>query len=131
MVFLRPIPTISAGREKIRRGQILSERVSIIIPTELKQDLETLKSRMHLDLSTLIRLLLAGSVQEKKLDIAVEEYKTCKKSLGKSAEFANLSLWEFIDELHKRTVGLAISPADIEDEIRRIDEGEYDQYIPK
>jgi predicted HTH domain antitoxin len=105
--------------------------VSIIIPTELKRDLETLKSRLHLDLSTLIRLLLAGSVQEKKLEIAVEEYKAGKKSLGKSAEFADLSLWEFIDELHKRSVGLVISSADIEDEIRRINEGDYDQYVSK
>jgi len=109
----------------------MSERLSIIIPTELKQDLEALKSRLHLDQSTLIRLLLSGAVQEKKVEIAVEEYRTGKKSLGKSAEFAGLSLWEFIDELHKRQVGLVISADDVEEEIRRIHEGQYDRYIPK
>ncbi len=109
----------------------MSERVSIIIPTELKQDLEALKSRLHLDQSTLIRQLLTGAVQEKKVEIAVEEYKSGKKSLGKAAEFAGLSIWEFLDELHRRGVGLVISSDEVDEEIRRIHAGEYDKYLPK
>jgi predicted HTH domain antitoxin len=69
--------------------------------------------------------------QEKILAIAVEEYQSGKKSLGKSAEFARVTIWEFIDELHRRNVGLVISPSDIEAEINRINEGYYDQFVEK
>jgi predicted HTH domain antitoxin len=104
-------------------------RISIIIPSNLKQDLDVLKSRMHLDLNTLIRLLLADAVQEKKLEVALEEYHKGKVSLGNAADIASLSMWEFVTELHALEIPINIAPSEFEREIQQIHDGYYDHFI--
>ncbi|MHA1720847.1 MAG: hypothetical protein DRO88_13525 [Promethearchaeia archaeon] len=107
----------------------MSERLSIIISKTLKQDIDELKKRMNLDQSTLIRKLLADATKEEKLNYAIQEYKNQKLSLGNAAEFANVCLWEFIDELQKRKIFIEFPSEEIDKEINKIQSGYYDQFI--
>ena len=107
----------------------MSERLSIIISKELKEDLDELKKQMNLDQSTLIRKLLAEATQGEKLKFAIQEYQKQKLSLGKAAEFASVCLWEFIDELQKHKVFRVFPSEEIDTEIDNILSGYYDEFI--
>ncbi|WP_457559649.1 UPF0175 family protein [Candidatus Harpocratesius sp.] len=107
----------------------MSERLSIIIPKKLKEDLNGLKTRMHLDQSTLIRKLLTNAIKEEKLNHAIKEYQKEKISLGNAAELAEICLWEFIDELKKHKIFIELNSDEIDEEIDKILSGEFDQFI--
>ncbi len=107
----------------------MSERLSIIISRALKDDIDELKTRMNLDQSTLIRKLLAEAIKGEKLNYAIKEYHNQKLSLGKAAEFANVCLWEFIDELQKHKIFIEFPSEEIDKEIDNILSGYYDEFI--
>ena len=56
-------------------------------------------------------------LSETKMDIAVDQFVKEKSSLEQSSAIAGVSLWKFLDELHRRNVELKYSIADAESEI--------------
>ncbi len=109
----------------------MSERLSIVIPNGVKKELDQLRQRMHMDQSSLKRLLLGEGIQQKRWELAVMEYANRKISLGNAAELAGINLWHFIDELHKRHIFLDNSLEDAENEIASIHAGTYKKFLPK
>ena len=99
--------------------KIMSERLSVVIPKELHNELEELQKIMRIDKSTLIRLLLNKSVQELRIGHAIEEYKKGKITFGKASELAGLNIWEWIDEVHKQGVQSTFSLEDAREELDR------------
>ncbi|MBN2152561.1 MAG: UPF0175 family protein [Candidatus Lokiarchaeota archaeon] len=89
-----------------------------------------MKERLHLDQSSYIRHLLYEAIKEDKIKHAIDEYKLGKISFGKASEIAGLSLWEFIDEAHRRNVQLNFSLQDAENEIKRIKGSRIDEFMP-
>lgn len=98
----------------------MGERISFVVPREMKRSLEELQRLTGEDKSTLLRSLIDKGLAETKMDIAVDRYVKERASLGKASEIAGVSLWEFLDELRRRNVGLKYSIADAEAEISRI-----------
>jgi predicted HTH domain antitoxin len=97
----------------------LGERISFVVPAEMKKALEELQRLTGEDKSTLLRALIDKGLAETKMDIAADRYVKGRASLGKASEVAGVSLWEFLDELRRRNVGLKYSMADAEEEIAR------------
>ncbi len=56
----------------------------------------------------------------KKLDYAINQYLDDKISLGKSSEIAGISIWEMLDELHKRNIPLKYKISEAELEIEKL-----------
>ncbi len=108
----------------------MSERLSIVIPSDLKEELDQLRKRMHMDQSSLIRQLLGEAIQQKRLELALAEYANRKISLGNAADLAGVNLWQFLDELHKRHISLDYSLEDAEREIAGIHAGTYKKFLP-
>ena len=98
----------------------MSERVSFVIPKELKKSLKELQELTGEDQSTILRKVLHRGLSEAKLDIAVDRYVKEKVSLEQASKIADISLWRFLDELRVRNVALKYSSADAEAEISRI-----------
>ena len=98
----------------------MSERISFVIPKNLKKSLEELQVLTGDDQSTLLRKLVGKGLSEAKMDIAVDRYVKEKASLEKASSLADVSLWKFLDELRGRNVALKYSMADAEAEIYRI-----------
>lgn len=98
----------------------LSERLSLVVPRQLRKSIKALQELTGEDQSTLLRRLLDKGLVEVKMEIAVENYIKGKTSLEKSSEIAGVSLWSFLDELRKRNVSLKYSIADAENEIHKI-----------
>ena len=93
------------------------ERISFVIPKKLKKSLKELQELTGEDQSSLLRKLVDAGISDTKMDIAVDEYVKEKKSLGQASKIAGVSLWKFLDELHKRNIALKYSIADAEAEI--------------
>jgi len=100
-------------------SRTLSERISFVIPRHLKKSLKELQELTGEDQSTLLRKLVNKGLSEAKMDIAVDEYVKEKASLEQSSNIAGVSLWKFLDELHRRNVTLKYSVADAESEINK------------
>lgn len=97
----------------------MGERISFVIPKEMKRALDELHRLTGEDRSTLLRMLVGKGLAETKMDIAVERYVKERASLEKASSIAGVSLWGFLDELRERNVALKYSAAEAEAEIRR------------
>ena len=97
----------------------MSERLSVVIPSDLDEQLEELQEILHLDKSSLVRQLLYTSIREIRISHAIETYKQGKISFGKAAGLAGISIWEFIDELERRHVSSNFTIDDARNEIAR------------
>jgi len=84
----------------------MGDKISIILPDDLKEEIDKLKEIHKEEQSSYIRKLLWKSIAQEKLDYAINQYLDDKISLGKSSEIAGISIWEMLDELHKRNIPL-------------------------
>ncbi len=94
----------------------MGDKISIILPDDLKKEIDKLKELHKEDQSSYIRKLLWKSIAQEKLTYALNQYLDDKISLGKSSEMAGISIWEMLDELHKKdnTLKYKISEAELE-----------------
>ena len=97
----------------------MSDRISFVIPKQLRKSLRELQELTGEDQSSLLRKLVDKGVAEAKMDIAVDRYVKEKSSLEGSSAVAGVSLWRFLDELRQRKVALKYSMADAEAEIEK------------
>jgi predicted HTH domain antitoxin len=98
----------------------VSERISFVIPKEMRKSLRELQEVTGEDQSTLLRKLIDKGLAETRMDIAVERYVKEKSSLAQASTIAGVSLWKFLDELRTRNVALKYSMADAELEIDKV-----------
>ena len=98
----------------------MGDKISIILPDDLKEEIDNLKELFNEDQSSYIRKLLWRSVAQEKLEYALKQYLEDKLSIGKASEIAGISIWEFLDELHKRNITLKYKISEAELEIEKI-----------
>jgi predicted HTH domain antitoxin len=98
----------------------MGDKISIILPDDLKKEIDKLKEIHKEEQSSYIRKLLWKSVAQEKLDYAINQYLDDKISLGKSSEIAGISIWEMLDELHRRNITLKYKISEAELEIEKI-----------
>jgi len=77
---------------------------------ELAKKLAELESRKASDE---YRVVFLAGLKEKMRDIAVEKYKKGDISLGKGADLAGVSVWEFLEILKEERVDLNLETDDI------------------
>ena len=109
----------------------MSERLSIVVPSEMNKEIEKLQKILNMDKSTVIRHLLSKSIREFKIETAVNEYKKGKLSLGKAAELADINLWEFIEICRKNQIQLDLTEEEAEMGIEKIKELNLTDYKQK
>ena len=98
----------------------LGDKISIILPDDLKKEIDKLRELYKEDQSSFIRQLLWKSITQEKLEYALREYLNDKISLGKAAEIAGISIWEMLDELKKKNITLNYKISEAELEIEKI-----------
>lgn len=98
----------------------MGDKISIILPDDLKEEIEKLIELYKEDQSSYIRKLLWKSIAQEKLEYKLKEYLSDKISMGKAAEIAGISIWEMLDELKRRTITLNYKLSEAELEIERI-----------
>ena len=98
----------------------MGDKISFVIPEELKKELDNLKEMYKEEQSSLIRRLLWRSINEEKTDFAIKEYLNEKISMGRAAKIAGISIWEMLDELKKRNITLKYKIAEAQSEIENL-----------
>ncbi|MHA1440037.1 MAG: UPF0175 family protein [Promethearchaeota archaeon] len=98
----------------------MGDKISIILPEDLKKEIDKLREVYKEDQSSFIRRLLWKSITQEKLEYAIKEYLNDKISIGKASEIAGISIWEMMDELNKRNITLNYKISEAELEIERI-----------
>ena len=90
------------------------KRINITMNESLLKEVDEVAKAKLEDRSTAIRQLVAASVKEEKLRVAIQKFQENVMTLREAAGVANLSYWEFQQELDKRglpvmsDMGLAI-----------------------
>ncbi len=97
----------------------MSERLAIIIPSDLNGEIEKIQKVLHVDKSTVIHHLLSKSIKDPKIETVLEKYKKGKISFCKASERAGVNLWEFIKSFQEHKISLNISPEEAEQSIQR------------
>lgn len=106
----------------------MSERLSIIIPSEMNIELEKLQKLLKMDKSTVIRHLLSKSIHNVKLETMLDEYRKGKLSIGKAAEIAGVNLWEFIEHCRKNQIKLDLTEEEAEMGIKHVEKIDIQKY---
>ena len=98
----------------------MTERISFVIPEQLRESLRELQMLTGEDQSTLLRRVVDKGLGEARMDVAVDRYVKERASLEQSSNIAGVSLWRFLDELRRRNAALKYTAADAEMEISRV-----------
>ena len=98
----------------------MTERISFVIPEQLRESLRELQMLTGEDQSTLLRRVVDKGLGEARMDVAVDRYVKERAALEQSSNIAGVSLWRFLDELRRRNVALKYTAADAEAEISRV-----------
>lgn len=106
----------------------MSERLSIVIPSEMNEDIKKLQKILKMDKSTVIRHLLSKSIRDVKIQTLLDEYRKGKLSLGKAAELAGVNLWEFIEHCRRNQIKLDLTEEEVEIGIRRVEKIDIQKY---
>ena len=107
----------------------MSERLSILIPEDLKKRIDALKKKVHLDQSSLIRILLHQAIEEQELEFAIKEYQKGQITLGEAVLFARKDYWTFLNILHERKIPASIDEMDHLAEIKDIKNEDYKKFL--
>ncbi len=98
----------------------MGDKISIVIPDDLKKEINKLKDLFKEDQSSLIRRLLWKSIAEEKLEYAIKEYIDDKVSLGKAAAMADITIWEMMDKLTLKNITLKYKLSEAQLEIEKL-----------
>ncbi|MEK6984207.1 MAG: UPF0175 family protein [Nanoarchaeota archaeon] len=96
------------------------DRISLTVPKELLEKSEKIAKEKQEDRSTVMRELLALGLKQYALKDAIEQYTEGKVSIEKAAEFADVSIWKFLDVLKERKMPIRYDLEDIKKEIEDI-----------
>lgn len=106
----------------------MDESETISIPSRMKKEIDNLQKILKMDKNTLIKYLLDRSIEEVKLEQALEEYRKGKISFGKAAELAQVNLWRFLEECKKHQIPLDLDKAEVESEMKKVREFDIKKY---
>lgn len=78
--------------------------ISLRVEDSFVKELEQVEKNWQADRSEVVRRLLSRSLQEWKLEHALERLREGKISIGKAAEESGLSLWEMLEIVKTRAI---------------------------
>lgn len=81
--------------------------VAARLDAHLRRELQALMKHYGLDQSEVVRRAIARGLRELRLQLGLDEFREGRVSLGRGAELAGVSVFEFMDELNRRRIPVA------------------------
>jgi predicted HTH domain antitoxin len=97
-------------------GKIMTFR----LPDEMAKTIEEIAEIEKLDKSSVIRRLLDKGITQWKEEFALKLYQDREVSLGRAAEIASLSIWEFLDKLAEKNIPINYDTDDLLHDLQNI-----------
>jgi predicted HTH domain antitoxin len=91
------------------------------LPDEMAKTIEEIAEIEKLDKSSVIRRLLDKGITQWKEEFALKLYQDREVSLGKAAEIASLSIWEFLDKLAEKKIPINYDTDDLLHDLKNVD----------
>jgi len=82
--------------------------------------LDEMAKKQSLDRTNLIKKAITLGIHDILLDEALKNYQKGLSSAWECAKEANISLWEFIDELKKRGIGFRTDELELENALKAL-----------
>lgn len=101
-----------------------TEQINIRLEPDLVSALERVARAESTDRATVIRRLLKASLRSWEVDRALEDYRRGAASLGRAAEEAGLTQWEFLELLREARVAYPLEVDEVVERLRELGEGE-------
>lgn len=98
----------------------MESTITTRITKDMDKDLIIVAKTEYLDKSTVIRRLLAKSLEEWKIEYALKMYKEGKFSTEQTAKFANVSVWRLFDLLKEKKIPLNYDMEELERDLKNI-----------
>ena len=100
------------------------KHVTARVSEDLYEKIERIKDEEQTDRSTAINRLLERGVGDWQIETAVRRYRNGTVSLGRAAELADVSVWQFLDVLDERGVEMNYDESDLEADIAAVRDDE-------
>lgn len=98
------------------KTKLISTRIS----AQIEKEIERLAREEHIQKTVLFRKILVIGLQELKERYALELYKQGKITLWKTAELANLSLWEILEKIKAKKIPAKYDLEDAKEDLKLI-----------
>lgn len=82
--------------------------------------LDEIAAKQSVDRTTLIKRAIKLGVQDILLEDALQKYQRGLCSAWKAAREAQISLWEFLDELRKRDIGFHVDEIELRNALKEL-----------
>ncbi|MEK6859863.1 MAG: UPF0175 family protein [Nanoarchaeota archaeon] len=90
------------------------------LPNEFLIGIKKIAEKENLDVSTVIRRLLAKSIVEWKIEYALERYAKGEYSFGEAVKFAEISPWDFPNLLKQKKIPINVDEEELEADLKTI-----------
>lgn len=98
----------------------MAKTITTRLPDEYVKGIGKIALIEETDTSGVIRKLLARAIAEWKKDYAVEMYKKGEFSMGETAKYAEISIWDFPNLLKEKKVQLNLDIEELESDLKTI-----------
>ena len=98
----------------------MSGNISLRLPPDVLEKLDELAQGEHKDRSTLIRELLDEGIKEKRIENAVELYRSGEVTGWQASKHAGVSLRRFYEALEKEGILLQFAERDLEQDLKAL-----------
>ncbi len=96
----------------------MGETITTRVPDEIASDIGYFTKQEHTDKSTFVRKLLATALEEKKIQFALEKYKSREITVGKAAEIAGVPLRKMMQIAADKGIPFQYSLKDLKDDFK-------------
>ncbi len=98
----------------------MSENISLRLPLDILERLNDLAKREHKDRSALIREILDMGINERRLDLTVELYRSGEVTGWKAAKLAGVSLRRFYEALQRKGILIQYGERDLQEDLKAL-----------
>jgi len=100
----------------------MSNSISLRLNKKTVSELDEIAKLEDKDRSSLVREIIEVGIKAKKVEHSIGLYQAGKASMWKAARLAELSLWEFMEELSARKIPVQYSEHDLEEDLKALEE---------
>ena len=94
--------------------------VSARLNDEEIAELDSLTQLAGFDRSTVLKSIFRKGIQDWRLELAVQKFRSEEVTLSKAAEVAGISQWDFLARMEDSGLELHYGPEDLEDDLQNV-----------
>lgn len=98
----------------------MDKPITTRLPEDFVSQLKEISEKEHLDMSAVIRRLLAKAIREWRTQYALEQYREGNFSFGQLATFADVRVWDVPSLLRKNKIHMNYDLEEFERDLRNI-----------